>query len=123
MDNQATKNRIKMSVGAIIGVIIGISIGYGLEGSVLDTLIGAWVGLGIGGNIMPFFSEIGYKFSHGFAVGAAKGDSFKDNIITTVIYIAFAVVWRLIKDAVWGPIRFGFQMFLGEWDRFIAKEE
>jgi hypothetical protein len=119
MENQETKNRIIMSIGAVLGLIIGIAVGAS-EG-VLFALLGAWIGLGIGGNIMPFFSEIGYKLRNAFLVGDARGDSMKDNIISSLLYIVSAILWRLLKYALYGAVLYVLQMIAGDWERFSAE--
>jgi hypothetical protein len=116
MEVNEMRNRIIMSIGAVVGLVIGIASGS-VDG-IVGSLIGAWVGVGIGGNIMPFFSELGYKIRHGFSVGRAKGESVKDNLLGTLVYIVFVIIWRLIRNALYGAVLYIIQMVAGDWYRF-----
>jgi hypothetical protein len=116
MEVNETRNRIIMTIGAVVGLVIGIASGS-IDG-IVGSLIGAWVGVGIGGNIMPFFSELGYKIRHGFSVGRAQGQSAKDNLLATLVYIVFVIIWRLLKNALYGTVLYIIQMVAGDWYRF-----
>ena len=115
-----TRNRIIISIGAIVGLAIGL-VGGSVDGF-LSAILWAWVGLGIGGNILPLFSEVGCKFRYAFYVGKSRGEPFLKNLLSTLLFMCFVIAWRLIKDSIYGAVRYGIQMYLGDWERFKADE-